>query len=191
MKMTAAADQGGNSELKIRIVDKVMYVGGRAVRPEKLNGKSWLSATPAIWGRGAVDNQSYGVLPRQLQPNPIAQSTLLTGSKDLRLIGTEMVDGARTTHYKGTVNSAAMEGERLDQFMQLEVSDPLTMDLWTDGDHRTKQFRMRAEHNADLVGTGDGPLDLTITFLDLNQSVTINAPSAKDTVPLAAGTQEG
>ncbi|MEU0432411.1 hypothetical protein ABZ153_12380 [Streptomyces sp. NPDC006290] len=192
MKMTAAAVRGGNAPLEIRFVDKVMYVGGSAIRPEKLNGKSWLSAAPAVWGRGGVDNQSYGVLPSQLQVNPTAQSTLLTGSKDLRLIGTETVDGAKTTHYKGTVNRKGLTGGRLDQFIQLEVSDPLTMDIWIDGDHRTKQFRMRAEHNDDLVGTGDGPLDLTISFLAINQPVTIEAPPTKDTTPLApTDAQEG
>lgn len=192
MKMTAATVQGGNAPFEIRFVDKVMYVGGSAIRPESLNGKSRLSAAPAVWGRGGVDNQSYGVLPSQLQANPTAQSTLLTGSKDLRLIGTETVDGARTTHYKGTVNRKGLIGGRLDQFFQLEVSDPLTMDLWIGGDHRTKQFRLRAEHNDDLVGTGDGPLDLTVTFLDINQPVTIESPPAKDTTPLApTDAQEG
>ena len=189
MKMTAAADQGGDGQLEIRFVDEVMYVGGSGVRSEKLNGKSWLSAAPAIWGLSAVDNQSYGVLPSQLQGSPTTQSTLLTGSKDLRLIGTETVDGARTTHYKGTVNSDGLIRERLDQFIQLEVSDPLTMDLWIDGDDRTKQFRMRAEHNDMLAGTGDGPLDLTVTFLDINQPMTIKAPPPKDTTPLADDAQ--
>ena len=75
--------------------------------------------------------------------------------------------------------------------MQLEVSDPLTMDLWIDGDDRTKQFRMRAEHNDMLAGTGDGSLDLTITFLDINQPVAIKAPPTKDTAPLADKAQEG
>ncbi|MFD9006989.1 LppX_LprAFG lipoprotein [Streptomyces sp. NPDC059582] len=191
MKMTAAADQGGHGQLEIRFVDEVMYVGGSGMRSEKLNGKKWLSAAPAIWGRSAVDNQSYGVLPSQLQGSTTTQSTLLTGSKDLRLIGTETVDGARTTHYKGTVNGDGLIGERLDQFIQLEVSDPLTMDLWIDGDDRTKQFRMRAKHNDMLAGTGDGPLDLTITFLDINQPVTIKAPPTKDTAPLADNAQEG
>ncbi|MER5522984.1 hypothetical protein ABT075_00005 [Streptomyces sp. NPDC002677] len=195
MKMTAAAAQGGNGQgrcgqLDIRFVGKVMYVGGSAVRPEKLHGKSWLSAAPAIWGRGGGDNQSYGVLPSQLQANPTEQSTLLTGSKDLRLIGTETVNGAKTTHYKGTVNSKGLIGGRLDQFMQLEVSDPLTIDLWIDGNDRTKQFRMRAQHNDMLAGTGDGPLDLTITFLDINQPMDIKAPPTKDTTPLADDAQE-
>jgi len=191
MKMTATASQGGNGLLEIRFVDKVMYLGGSAVRPEKLNGKSWLTAAPAIWGRGGVDNQSYGILPSQLQASPIAQSTLLTGSKDLRLIGTETVDGIKSTHYKGTVNSKGLIRGSLDQFIQLEVSDPLTMDVWIDGDGRTRQFRMRAEHDDNVVGTGDGPLDLTVTFLDINQPVTIKAPPTKDTAPLAADAQGG
>ncbi|MFD4561285.1 LppX_LprAFG lipoprotein, partial [Streptomyces sp. NPDC058469] len=136
-------------------------------------------------------NQSYGVLPSQLQANPTAQSTLLTGSKDLRLTGTETVDGAKTTHYKGTVDSKGLTGGSFDQFTQLEVSDPLTMDVWIDGDGRTKQFRMRAEHDDNVVGTGDGPLDLTITFLDINQPVTIKAPPTKDTTLLTADAQKG
>lgn len=139
-------------------------------------------------GSPSSATQSPGSTPCR---TPTAQSTLLTGSKDLRLIGTETVDGARTTHYKGTVNSDGLIRERLDQFMQLEVSDPLTMDLWIDGDDRTKQFRMRAEHNDMLVGTGDGLLDLTITFLDINKPVAIKAPPTKDTTPLADDAQAG
>jgi hypothetical protein len=191
MTMTGAAYADGNGQVEIRIVDEVMYVGGSAVRSEKLKGKDWLTAAPAVWGRGGVDNQSYGVLPSQLQVNPAAQSVLLAGSKDLRLIGTETVDGARTTHYRGTVDRDGLIGERLDQFIQLEVSEPLTMDLWIDGDDRTKQFRMRAEHDDMLPGTGGGPLDLTVTFLDINQPTTIKAPPTEDTTPLADNALEG
>lgn len=103
-----------------------MYVRGSTLRPEKLKGKSWFSAAPAVWGSGAVDNQSYGVLPGQLQANPIAQSRLLTASKDLRTLGTETVAGVTTTHYAGTVHSRALIRESLDQFMQLEISEPNT-----------------------------------------------------------------
>ncbi|MDQ0582491.1 hypothetical protein QF030_004669 [Streptomyces rishiriensis] len=191
MKMTPATARAGDGQLEIRFVDEVMYVGGSGVRSQKLNGKSWLSAAPATWGGSGVNNQSYGVLPSQLQETPTAQATLLSNSKDLRLIGTETVDGARTTHYKGTVNSDGLMGERLDQLQQLEVSDPLVMDLWIDGDDRTKQFRVRGKHSDLLAGAGDGPLDLTITFLDTNQPVAITAPPTKDTVPLADDAREG
>ncbi|MEU2397107.1 hypothetical protein ABZ764_03825 [Streptomyces pseudogriseolus] len=203
MKMTAA-DQGGDSRLEVRFVDEVMYVGGSAVDSEKLGGKGWFQADPAVWGRSAVDNNSHGVLPRQIEGNPVAQSTLLTGSEDLRMIGTETVDGTRTTHYAGTVTSggllAARKGavdeasrerliESLDQFMGLGVSDTLTVDLWIDGDDHAKQFRMRAEPDDKQAGTGDGPLDLTFTFLDINQPVSVKTPPSEDTTALTDGTQ--
>ncbi|MDQ0836082.1 hypothetical protein QF032_007926 [Streptomyces achromogenes] len=191
MDLSTAASQGEGGQLRIRFTNKTMYVGGSAIHSEKLKGKHWLSAAPAIWGQGAADNQSYGVLPSQLQANPATQSTLLNGSKDLRAVGTETVDGVTTTHYKGTVNYDALSGERLDQFMQLEVSDPLTMDLWIDSKDRPKQFRLQAEHHDDTptASAADTPLDLTITFLDINQPATIKAPPADDTAPLAADTQ--
>jgi len=126
MKMTSFDSQRGGRPLEIRFVDRAMYVRGSTLRPEKLKGKSWFSAAPAVWGSGAVDNRSYGVLPGQLQANPIAQSRLLTASKDLRTLGTETVAGVTTTHYAGTVHSRALIRESLDQFMQLEISEPNT-----------------------------------------------------------------
>ncbi|MEV7884160.1 LppX_LprAFG lipoprotein [Streptomyces sp. NPDC002817] len=191
LKMNQTEDRGGDGRLEIRFVDGVMYVGGSAIRSEKLNGKSWLSAAPAVWGRGNTENQSYGVLPRQLEQNLLVQSTLLVGSKDLRVIGTETVDGTRATHYKGTVDVDSLRGERLDQIFGLEVSEPLAMDLWTDGDGRTKQFRFQARHLDLLTDTEDGRLELTVTFLDINQPVTIKAPRAEDTAPLGDDTAEG
>ncbi|WP_189262735.1 hypothetical protein [Streptomyces fuscichromogenes] len=64
------------------------------------------------------------------------------------------------------------------------------MDLWTDDADRTRQFRMRAEHNDMFADAGDGPLDLTITFLDISQPVAIETPPAKETTPIADQAQE-
>lgn len=204
MELTTA-DQSEDGRLEIRFVDEVMYVGGSTVASEKLGGKHWFRADPAAWGRGAVDNKSYGVLPRQIEGSPVAQSTFLTGSKDLRLIGAETVDGTGATHYKGTVtiggllaarDAAADEATRerriesLDQFMGLGVSDTLTMDLWIDGDDHAKQFRMRAEPNDMRGGTGER-LDLTITFLDANQPVAIDTPPAEETAALTDAALDG
>ncbi|MFJ9715876.1 hypothetical protein ACIRPQ_08040 [Streptomyces sp. NPDC101213] len=202
MKMTAPGrDRDGR--LEIRFVDEVMYVGGSAVDSGKLQGKSWFRAEPAVWGRGAADNRSYGVLPRQIEGNPIVQSTLLTGSTDLRMIETETIDGTRTTHDRGTVTGDGLRAAReaaadetsrerriegLDQFMGLGVSDTLTMDLWIDGDDRAKQFRMRAAPGDTMGGVGGGPLDLTVTFLDIDQPVAVKTPPAEDTAALADDT---
>ncbi|WP_030863189.1 hypothetical protein [Streptomyces sp. NRRL S-37] len=182
----STAGRDGDGPLPVRFVDEVMYVG------KAVQGKSWFRADPAVWGGLTVDNDSHGVLPRQLESSPVVQSTLLTGSEDVRAVGTETVDGTRTTHYRGTVTSGSLRAaldaapdeaarerlvEGLDQFMGLRVPDTLTMDLWIDGDHRAKRFRWR-------TGTGSKPLDLTVTFLDIDRPVTIEAPPAGDTAVL-------
>ncbi len=152
-----------------------------------------------------MDNRSYGILPRQIEGNPAVQSTILTASKDVRRIGTETIDDTRTTHYRGTVtgdgisaardaaaNRAARERQidNLDQFMALRIDGTLTMDLWIGDDNHTKQFRMRGDTFAAQDGTDGDPLDLTITFLDVNQPVTVEAPPSEDTADLAAQTDE-
>ena len=204
MRMTTT-EQGAEHRLEIRFVGDAMYVGGSALASEKLDGKGWFSAEPAAWGRGSWDNNSYGVLPRQLEGNPAVQSTLLTGSKDLRETGTETVEGTRTTHYRGTVTRSGLGAARdaaadketrlhriesLDQFIGLYLADTLTMDLWVDDDHHTKRFRLRGDVRASR-GVAEGErLDLTFTFLDVDRPVTVEAPPAEDTADLAAAADE-
>ncbi|MER5214987.1 DUF1396 domain-containing protein [Streptomyces sp. NPDC002838] len=190
MKMTAL-DQGADGTAEIRLVDKAMYIGGGAAAAEEMDGKSWLKFDLSELGAEGLNDPSLGA--GQADRNPADQSTFLTGSKDVEDVGTETVDGVKTTHYKGTVTMKelreSLKGEddatrerRFDQFTKLGV-DAVTMDMWVDGDDQTRQFRMR--------GDGDkGPLDMTITFLDVNEPVTVTAPPAKDTMDLAEMMEE-
>ncbi|MDL5199215.1 LppX_LprAFG lipoprotein [Streptomyces sp. ALI-76-A] len=193
MKMTMA-DQPGHP-LEVRFVGKTMYVGGKGVDPAKLDGKSWWGVAPAAWGGDALETQSYGVLPRQMEGSPAVQSTVLAGSPNVRTVGEETVDGTGTTHYTGTVTTkglsdarAAADGatrERLIKTLMyvtgLRIDRTLTMDLWVDGDDRAKQFRVRGQAFSLQGANAPGPLDLTVTFLDVNQPVTVEAPPTEDT----------
>jgi hypothetical protein len=189
MKMTVegAKDAG---EMEIRLVEKVMYLGGGAEMTKELDGKSWMKFDMSALGSDSgltADQLGAG----QAQQNPATESGFLTESDDVKKVGTETVEGVRTTHYKGTVTlaeiRASLKGEdkatrqkrdkSLRQYEEMGV-DALTMDLWTDADHRTKQFRVRAD-------AGKGPLDLKVVFLDYNKPVTVTAPPVKDTVDLA------
>nr|WP_079252625.1 hypothetical protein [Streptomyces sp. M1013] len=207
MEMNATGRYGG-SRLEVLFVDGAMYVHGEAVETERLKGASWFSAEPAAWGLDLTGNNSYGVLPRQLEGNPVVQSMMLTASKDVRRIATETVDGARTTHYKGTVTSDGLKAARdaavgvaarerqinsLGQFWAMRLKGTLTVDLWIGDDNRTKQFRMRSDTFASKGGTTDqpleivdgDPLDMTVTFLDVDQPVAVETPPSEDTVDLA------
>ncbi|MEU3898181.1 LppX_LprAFG lipoprotein [Streptomyces sp. NPDC045251] len=188
MKMTAL-DQGADAKAEIRIVDKAMYIGGGAAAAKEMDGKSWMKFDLAAMGAGDELNQLGGA--SQADKNPATESTFLTGAKDVEKVGTETVDGVETTHYKGTVSLADLEKsladedkatrekrqKSIEQYEKMGI-DKLTMDMWVDGDDQTKQFRMRGD--ADK-----GPLDMTITFLGINEPVKVTAPPAKDTVDLA------
>ncbi|MFE6407784.1 hypothetical protein ACFVOR_12690 [Streptomyces sp. NPDC057837] len=203
MRMTTTG-QGEDRRLEVRFLDEVMYVGVSPIDSEKLDGKRWIRADQAAWGREAIDNNSYRVLPTQLEVNPAVQSKLLTGSEDLRKTGTETINGTHTTHYRGTITSSGLRAARdaaadratrerqiasFDQFMALRLDGTLTMDLWIDNDNHTKQFRLRGDTYATRGGsegdplafTDGDPLDMTVTFLEVNQPVTVKAPPSEDT----------
>ena len=188
MKMTAL-DQGTDGTVEIRLVDKAMYIGAGAQAAKEMGGKSWLKFDLAALGADKGMNRLGAT--NQAQQNPATESTFLTGAKDVKKVGTETVDGVATTHYKGTVSLDALRAafksgdattrERressLAQYEKMGVQT-LTMDMWIDGDSHTKQFRMQGD-------AAKGPLDMTITFLDVNKPVAVTAPPAKDTADLA------
>ncbi|MFC8200274.1 DUF1396 domain-containing protein [Streptomyces sp. NPDC057298] len=188
MKMTAL-DQGKDGTAEIRLVDKAMYIGGGAAAAKEMDGKSWIKFDLSALGDDAMGGSAPGA--GAADKNPAQESTFLTGSKDVRKVGSEKIDGVETTHYQGTVTldqfrkslkdesktTREQREKSLEQYEKMGV-DELTMDMWVDGDDRTKQFRMKGD--ADK-----GKLDMVITFVDYNKPVKVTAPPAKDTMDLA------
>jgi hypothetical protein len=190
MKMTALDAGADSGQVELRMVDGALYMGGGEEAAKEMDGKHWIKfdISGKDGGSGGVDSSK---MQDQVQQNPAQESTFLTGSKDVKKVGTEQVGGVATTHYKGTVTldefRAGLKKEdkttretrekSLKQYEDMGV-DKLTMDMWIDGDDHAKKFRMRA-------AADKGPLDMTITFLDLNKPVTVEAPPAGDTVDLA------
>ncbi|MGV9453687.1 DUF1396 domain-containing protein [Streptomyces sp. NPDC003635] len=188
MKMTAL-DEGADGTMEIRLVDKAMYMGGNPELAKEMDGKSWMKFDLSAMGDALGGSPAGGA--GQAEQNPAAESTFLTGAEDVEKVGTEKVEGVETTHYQGTLTLDELRASFKDedkktrekreksvqQYEEMGV-DKLTMDMWVDGEDHTKQFRMRGD--ADK-----GPLDITITFLDINKPVTVKAPPARDTVDLA------
>ncbi|GAA2291866.1 lipoprotein [Streptomyces hawaiiensis] len=188
MKMTAP-DKAAGESVEIRLVDKAMYLGGGAEMAKEMDGKRWLKFD--LSGSDAAKDLDKMGSPSQAEQNPAAESTFLTGAKDVKKVGSEKVEGVETTHYTGTATLADLRASLKDskgetreqreksikQYEKLGV-DKLTMDMWVDGEDHTKQFRMKGQ--ADK-----GPMDMTITFLDYNKPVTVTAPPAKDVADLS------
>ena len=192
MKMTAL-DQGADGKMEIRVVDGAMYLGGGAAAAKEMDGKSWMKFDISAMSKGADGSAGIdaGKLSDQADQDPSQESTYLAGSKDVKKVGTEKIDGVQTAHYKGTVTLDELRAElkkkdkatrdkrekSLKQYEELGA-DKLTMDMWVGPDDHTKQVRVRA-------ASDKGPLDMTMVFLDYNKPVTVKAPPAKDTVDLA------
>ncbi|MFI5523503.1 hypothetical protein [Streptomyces platensis] len=182
MRMTAS---GGvrEGEFSVRLVGDAVYIGGGGQAAAVLGGKHWLKLALTDQGAGG-----FGGIQRQADQDPAAQASLLPGSDDVRKAGEEIVDGVRTTHYAGVVDVAeaakksagkrppAAERRRkvIEQYKELGVSE-LKLDLWVGPGDRTVKFRQRAR-------ASQGPLDMSIWFLDANKPVTVQAPPASDTV---------
>jgi hypothetical protein len=188
MKMKAP-DQGAGETVEIRLVDKAMYLGGGAEMAKEMDGKRWLKFD--LSGSDAAKDMDRMGSTSQAEQDPAAQSTFLTGAKDVKKVGSEKVEGVETTHYTGTVTlddlRASLKDGKAETRKQREKSikqyeklgvDKLTMDMWVDGEDHTKQFRMKGQ--ADK-----GPMDMTITFLDYNKPVTVTAPPAKEVADLS------
>ncbi|QFZ74840.1 DUF1396 domain-containing protein [Streptomyces fagopyri] len=190
MKMNAL-DKGADGKVEIRVVGGAMYLGGGEAAAKELDGKSWMKFDVSGATKDASAGPGAGGVPSQANQDPSQESTYLTGSKDVKKVGAEKVDGVQTTHYKGTVTLDALRAsfknedkatreKRENSLKQYEDlgADKLTMDMWIGPDDHTKQVRVRA-------AAEKGPLDVTVTFLDYNKPVTVKAPPAKDTVDLA------
>ncbi|WP_406841299.1 DUF1396 domain-containing protein [Streptomyces sp. AHU1] len=189
MKMTGGK-QASTGPFEIRLVGKAMYVDGGTRTAKDMDGKRWMKFDMSVLGAKGQPNTGQAG-DWQADKNPATESAFLDGSKDLKKVGAETVDGVKTTHYKGTVpfdeyrkslksqdkTTREKREKALDQYEKMGI-DKVTMDMWIDGDDRAKQLRMRGAAHY-------GPLDLTITFLDYNKPVTVTAPPAKDTVDLA------
>lgn len=182
MRMTAA---GGMKEgaFSVRLVGDAVYVGGGRQAAAVLGGKHWLKIAMTDQGDGG-----FGGMQRQADQDPAAQASLLSRSDDVRKVGQETVDGVRTTHYAGVVDvaepaeksagkspsAAERRAKVIEQYRQLGVRE-LKLDLWVGPGDRTVKFRERAR-------AAQGPLDLSIRFLDGNKPVAVQAPPASDTV---------
>jgi LppX_LprAFG lipoprotein len=111
--------------------------------------------------------------------NPAEQTKIFTGSKDAHRVGTESIDGVKTTHYQGTVTPE--QAGKLDpraqqafkQFYQRSGANKVTFDLWVGKDSLPRKLVTKVTGEK---GTGSS----TMIFSDYNKSFSVSAPPASE-----------
>ncbi|MFI0356221.1 hypothetical protein [Actinomadura sp. 9N407] len=143
------------------------------------NGKPWLKVDVNQAG------QQFGFdvkdLIAQVQKvNPAEQTKMFTGSKDVRKVGTETIDGVETTHYTGTVTVQdalnRLDGQAREKvrrwFPQGAANEKIAFDLWTGKD----QLPRKLVSKGDAAGGQDGTV--TVVYSDYGKAFSVNPPPA-------------
>ncbi|MEV5825715.1 LppX_LprAFG lipoprotein [Spirillospora sp. NPDC052242] len=111
--------------------------------------------------------------------NPAEQTKMLTGSEDVRRVGTEEVNGVETTHYAGTVTVQdalsrldAQTREEVKRYMPEDADATIEFDLWTDGENLPRKLETNVKGDQGHGGK------VTVVYSEYGESVSVNPPPA-------------
>jgi hypothetical protein len=122
-------------------------------------GKSWLKLD--LSKAGAAKGLSLNTL---LSQDPTQTLTSLQSLRGATAVGSEIVDGVATTHYRARTVAGPKPG---------------TYDVWIGGDGYVHRLRSRL---ASGTGTTSAAVTLTVDLSDFGKKVTVAVPPASQTV---------
>ncbi|MDQ1038626.1 hypothetical protein QFZ75_005042 [Streptomyces sp. V3I8] len=169
-------------KIEQRVLDGVVYQkvpAGQRAQLDLPAGKTWMKIDPARL------NGSNG------QVNDPAESFAFTKGvtdRDVTKVGTETIDGTRTTHYrvKVTVKDLAKGDQaKADQLEKQLGTSALPLEMWLDDEGRLRQETIKLTLSPR---TGEGQKEQTVTstttlkFTDFGTEADVEAPPAADTV---------
>ncbi|WP_240489851.1 hypothetical protein [Actinomadura atramentaria] len=145
-------------------------------------GKPWLKVDLAqVQQRTGFDVR--GLVDRLQQVDPAKLTAMFTGSEDVRRVGTETVDGVKTTRYAGTVTvdealrrlDAQARDAAKPYLPQEAANSKLTFDLWVDGAGLPREVVVKG------VGRSGGDGSLKVLYSDFGKKFSVNPPPADET----------
>ncbi len=175
MKMEMGAGQQGT--MQMILVGKAIYIKAPQLSQlSKDSSKPWmkidLSNTSSPLGK------SFSQLLDQADPSKMTQA--FKALDNVKLVGSETVNGVATTHYRATVNLArALRAQGVDPSSLSGVNMPSTsiIDVWLDSQQRPAKVSMNM---GDLA-------KVDMSFSKWGQPVVISAPAASQVTALNLG----
>ncbi|MFD3660253.1 hypothetical protein ACFWVF_06540 [Streptomyces sp. NPDC058659] len=191
--MLTAGDPAAPDQVRMLMVDNVMYLDMGAKQAAEMDGKRWMKldmkAAADAAGDKALQKQMTGGL-ESMNQDPSQQLALLLDSPNLKHVGAEKINGMETQHYKGTLTVeqmlAANESSKL---LSKEDHDTLIANVKKMGmkGYDTEVWVNDAGFPARMdVGMtmAEGAMKMRADYSDYGTQATVQAPPAKDTVDL-------
>ncbi len=158
-------------------------------------GKAWVHVDLGTIAKG------LGLDPAGLaaasNADPAAQLRTLTAAAGMKKVGTETIDGAETTHFKGTITpQASLKALPADQRQAAEKSlerleklpggkdslkQAMPVELWIGGDNVVRRMRMEQRVPAEQAGREAGAMTMDYRLSDFGAKVDTSPPPAGDT----------
>jgi hypothetical protein len=155
-----------------------LYTRARPTAAGTPAGKQWAKQTIFKGAKQA----SFKLVGGSGLPTTVL-GVLRSATRNLRLVGRERVRGARTTHYRGTLDLAKMAARRPAVRASLRMladelgTTRLVADVWIDTSGRVRRERLRYT----TPGAFPRPAaahDITATFYGFGAKVTVRKPAA-------------
>lgn len=178
-RMTVNGQASSLGNMRIVLVDKTMYMKSPALAG---GGKAWVKLSLSDLGKRSGQNLDQ-LLQQQRQVDPAEQTKMFTGSKNIRAVGKEQVEGVETTHFVGSLTpeealsklSPAERGSK-EKALQKVGATKLDFELWVDGQQLPRKMIVKTD--------GKVPTTSTIVYRDYGKPVSITAPPASQVGPM-------
>lgn len=182
--MSAPGPPGSLKGMHVMLVDDTVYVKSPDLA-QAFNGRPWLKID---LGKAA---QAGGVnldelMPSMRQSDPIANTRMLTASKDAREVGEETIDGIRTRHYQGTYSVdealAKLDGAQREQARKALREAGMTtvnFDVWVDGRQLPRKLVLKS------ADAREGSATVTVHYRSFSDNIEISPPSADKVADLS------
>lgn len=195
LKFSAKLDQvsrGGQAVPGVKgqalFTDNVLYAKVPQLAQFVSGGKPWVKIdVNQMAQRTGFDVQ--GLINQVQKVDPAEQTKMFTGSKDARRVGTETVDGVKTTHYTGTVTVQdalnrldAQAREKVSKWLPKDRGNgKINFDLWTDGENLPRKLVSKASGSQGETGT------VTVLYSDYGESFSVHPPPSDQVGQLTLG----
>ena len=174
--------------VEYRFIGHVMYIdasGVPALAAKLPAGKQWLSVDVEALSGVGLDQLS----DEAKSSSPSSGLKFLDSlSGDPENLGSETVNGQRTTHYRGTLDYAKLGDSIKDEKVKAQLAKlgPVPVDVWVDGDDHVVKLHMKLDAAAFSSTMPDGSVELTMTITDIDEPVVVEAPPADQVVDFAS-----
>jgi hypothetical protein len=169
---------GKNTQIKVILTGTAIYLHEASLAGQL--GKPWLKLDLSTLNGTPL--ASISQLVHSLQGNDFTNQTqLLAEAKNVRVVGTQTIDGVATTEYAGSVRAAealkampASFRKAMAPELQVLGNGTISFHVWIDGQHHTRRIADVEKVNGETINT-------TVNITAINQPVQITIPPASQT----------